>query len=445
MILRQPDPTELWFLPLGGCGEIGMNLNLFGHNGQWLMVDCGITFERTAQGEQRIEMPATAAAEHLLDDLCGMIATHAHEDHIGALPHLKPALKAPIYTTPFTAGVIREKFRQATVQPTLHEVTSYTSKTIGPFTVTWLPITHSTPETHALLIETPAGNLLHTADWKMDLMPVVGKPFDPKLFTHSHLPQIDAAIVDSTNALQPGFSKSEGDVKKGLAAAINQAEGRVFIGCFASNIARIKMLGDIASSNNRHLALAGRSLLRMTQIARRCGYLTDDFPEIPLSDLAYLPNAYSTLIATGSQGEVGSALYRLSRNQHPQLAVTPGDRIILSAKTIPGNETAVASMIKGFIAQGAEVIAADQHPSLDLHASGHPNAGELEQLYRLMCPRIAVPIHGESRHMAANASIAKQAGVNRCLNGSNGDLFVLSEPSMIKRNWLSTGRVVVDQ
>jgi ribonuclease J len=214
MILRQPDPTELWFLPLGGCGEIGMNLNLFGHNGQWLMVDCGITFERTAQGEQRIEMPATAAAEHLLDDLCGMIATHAHEDHIGALPHLKPALKAPIYTTPFTAGVIREKFRQATVQPTLHEVTSYTSKTIGPFTVTWLPITHSTPETHALLIETPAGNLLHTADWKMDLMPVVGKPFDPKLFTHSHLPQINAAIVDSTNALQPGFSKSEGDVKK---------------------------------------------------------------------------------------------------------------------------------------------------------------------------------------------------------------------------------------
>ena len=443
LTFRHPDHNELWFLPLGGCGEIGMNLNLFGHDGQWLMVDCGITFERTMTGVQQIEMPDTLAAKDIFDHLCGMIATHAHEDHIGALPYLDPPLSTPIYTTPFTAGVIREKFRGRPDQPIIHEVGSRGTKTLGPFRVTWLPITHSTPETHALLIETPAGNILHTADWKIDKEPQIGAPFNSNAFRHSLLPSIDAAIVDSTNALQPGFSKSEGAIKRGLQAAISAAEGRVIVGCFASNIARIQLLGEIAARTDRHLALAGRSLLNMSRIARQCGYLTGEFPEIPLSDLGYLPQSHTLLIATGSQGEPGSALQRLARDDHPDLRLMPGDRVILSAKTIPGNERAVEAMIKGFTALGAEVLAADQAPDLDLHASGHPNQGELEHFYNLLKPRRVIPVHGEPRHMLANASVARATGIKGCLTGQNGDLFVLSDPGLIKRQWMPTGRIAV--
>jgi ribonuclease J len=445
MKFRQPSDQELWFLPLGGSGEIGMNLNLFGHDDCWLMVDCGITFERQVNGDNQIEMPDPDGAIDALSNLAGIIATHAHEDHVGALPHLFKRFPKPIYTTPFTAGVIRQKFQGEALAPEIRIVESHSSRQIGPFKVTWLPITHSTPETHALLIETKAGNILHTADWKIDPAPVVGPGFDSNHFRASNLPPISALIVDSTNALKTGHSKSEQSIRKGLKTAIAKAKGRVIIGCFASNIARLQSIGQACVATDRHLALAGRSLLKMSGIAKSVGYLKTDFPELPLSHLGYLPGENALLIATGSQGERGSALWRLARDQHPDLALNSEDLVILSAKTIPGNEAQVAALVKGFQALGALVLSAETQDDLNLHASGHPNQAELAALYRLTQPSLAIPVHGEPQHLTENARIAKTAGVPSTLVGGNGDLFVVSNPPLIKRNWVKTGRLIYSQ
>ncbi len=445
MKFRQPSDQELWFLPLGGSGEIGMNLNLFGHDDRWLMVDCGITFERQASGDNQIEMPDPSGALDALENLAGIIATHAHEDHIGALPHLYHQFQKPIYTTAFTAAVIRQKFQSQTLVPDLQIVAPYSSRQIGPFKVTWLPITHSTPETHALLIETKAGNILHTADWKIDPAPVVGPAFDANPFKACNLPPMNALVVDSTNALKTGHSKSEQSIRKGLKKAIAAATGRVIIGCFASNIARLQAIGHACVATDRHLALAGRSLVKMSGIAKSVGYLKTDFPEIPLSHLGYLPGENALLIATGSQGERGSALWRLARDQHPDLALNSKDLVILSAKTIPGNEAEVAALVKGFQAQGVRVLSAEADDARDLHASGHPNQDELTALYHLAQPSLVIPVHGEPQHLKENAKIAKTAGVASTLIGRNGDLFVCSNPSLIKRNWVKTGRLVYSQ
>ena len=445
MKFRQPSDDELWFLPLGGSGEIGMNLNLFGHDDSWLMVDCGITFERQASGDNQIEMPDPDGAPQALQSLVGIIATHAHEDHIGALPHLYKRFPKPIYTTAFTAGVIRQKFQGAALAPKIQVMDSYSTRQIGPFRVTWLPITHSTPETHALLIETKAGNILHTADWKIDPAPVIGPAFESNRFSADNLPPLDALVVDSTNALKRGHSKSEQSIKAGLKKAIGAATGRVIIGCFASNIARLQSIGQACVETDRHLALAGRSLVKMSGIAKSVGYLKTDFPEIPLSHLGYLPGENALLIATGSQGERGSALWRLARDQHPDLALNSTDLVILSAKTIPGNEAEVAALVKGFQAQGAKVLSAETDDALDLHASGHPNQDELTALYNIAQPNLVIPVHGEPQHLKENAKIAKAAGAAATLVGRNGDLFVCSTPVLIKRDWVKTGRLVYSQ
>ena len=442
--LSRPPADALWFMPLGGCGEIGMNLNLFGHDGAWLMVDCGITFEQEASGQNRVEMADPGPAASALIHLEGIIATHAHEDHIGALPYLYSRFPKTIYTTPFTGAVIEEKFRGHALQPNIDRVNSYACRQIGPFLVTWLPITHSTPETHALLIETPAGNLLHTADWKIDPNPVIGPEFQMQQFSTATLPPVTAMVIDSTNALKPGHSKSEQLVSQGLKRVIQKSTGRVIIGCFASNIARLQSIGSAAAQTQRHLALAGRSLRRMTRIAKQTGYLKQDFPEIPLSDLGYLPNANALVIATGSQGEPGAALSRLALDQHPDFALSTEDLVILSTKTIPGNEAAVNRMIKGLKAQGAEVIAADDHEALNLHASGHPNQEELDHVYNAVRPYISVPVHGEPEHLKASAARARQHQIPHQLVGKNGDLFVLSGHPSIQRGCLPAGRLKLD-
>ncbi len=442
--LASPPGDALWFLPLGGCGEIGMNLNLFGHDGVWLMVDCGITFEKAANGQNRVEMPDPGPASAALSRLEAIVATHAHEDHIGALPYLYSRFPKTIYTTPFTGGVIQEKFKGKAVRPNINWVNSYGSRQIGPFRVTWLPITHSTPETHALLIETPAGNILHTADWKIDSTPVVGPAFQSQQFSSKTLPPITALVIDSTNALKPGHSKSEQLISEGLRRLIEQTQGRVIIGCFASNIARLQSIGSAAVKTDRHLALAGRSMTRMTRIAKQAGYLKHEFPEIPLSDLGYLPNANALVIATGSQGEQGAALSRLAVDEHPDFALSRDDLVILSTKTIPGNEAAVTRMIKGLRAQGAQVIAADDHDELNLHASGHPCQEELDHIYNTVHPYISVPVHGEPEHLSASAARARQHQIPHQLVGKNGDLFVLSGHPSIKRGCLKAGRLKYD-
>lgn len=414
-----PLENDFWFLPLGGCGEIGMNLNLYGHNRAWLMVDCGITFEGND-----VVMPDPDFIETRRDALVGIVATHAHEDHIGALPDLWQRFPVPIYTTPFTSRVIRHKFAERRIEGvSIIEVTAGETLKIGPFDVTWLPITHSTPETHGLRIDTRVGRVFHTADWKIDPSPVVGGAFENARF--AALNGIDAIVCDSTNATQAGRSVSEGMLHDGLESLIAGAAGRVVACCFASNIARLQTLATLASESGRYLAILGRSLNRMSESASACGYLERHFSPVEPDHLGYLPRNEVMAIATGSQGEPGSALHRLAMDSHPALNLDPGDRVIFSAKTIPGNEKEVARLIERFEARDIEVIHADQHPT-PIHASGHPYQDELRDMYRLVQPRLAIPVHGEARHMTENARIAAECDVPSTLVGANGDLFVIS-------------------
>ena len=441
-----PSPKDLWFLPLGGCGEIGMNMNLFGHASSWLMVDCGITFEDSqfTRTGNRVEMPDPLFIANRHESLAGIIATHAHEDHIGALPHLWEQLRCPIYTTPFTRSVLARKFSQHGLNPPLVTVHPGETVEIGPFTVTWVPITHSTPETNGLLIETAAGTVVHTADWKIDSGPVVGEAFDQSLWQGLGRQSPDAVICDSTNAQHVGHSVSEADLYDGLLDLVSSATGRVAIGCFASNIARLQTLGHVARASGRYLCLLGRSLISMTAAAKACGYLDTDFDPIPPNDLGYLPPKEVLILATGSQGEPGAALTRLAANRHPTLELTTGDRVIYSAKTIPGNEPKIAAKGEKFAAAGVEVIHADQS-NLPVHASGHPNADELTNMYQWLTPKVAIPVHGEAAHMRANAALAKSAGVPQQLIGENGDLFRIAPMPSLMRGAVETGRLFVDK
>ena len=440
-----PTHKDFWFVPLGGCGEIGMNMNLYGHAGQWLMVDCGVTFEKSTQSRSgnRVEMPDPMFIANRQESLAGIVATHAHEDHIGALPHLWEQLRCPIYTTPFTRQVLAEKCRQYRLDPPLLTVRSGETRNIGPFTVHWLPITHSTPETHALHIVTPAGSALHTADWKLDSGPIVGPALDAALYRSLARSGIDAVICDSTNALQPGHSLSESELFENLLRLIRESEGRVVVACFASNIARLQTLGNVAHVSGRYLGLLGRSLRRMASCARRAGYLEENFAVVEAADLGYLLPGESLVLATGSQGEVGAALYRLAMDDHPELSLAAGDHVIFSAKTIPGNEGDVRRLIDAFTARGIRVTHAESHPR-PLHASGHPCAGELRQMYEWVRPRLVVPVHGEARHMAANAALAREVGVPVSLVGRNGDLFDLGKRQRMPQR-VPVGRLWFDE
>lgn len=434
-------------MPLGGCGEIGMNLNLYGHAGKWLMVDCGVTFEKApGQPGNRIEMadPLFISSRH--QSLVGIIATHAHEDHIGALAHLWDQFRCPIYTTEFTRQVLIRKLRQKGINAPVICIDEHQVLDLEPFQIRWLPITHSTPETNALLISTAVGTVLHTADWKLDAAPVVGEAINPDVYRRLAELNIDAIVCDSTNANHRGSSVSEGELFEGLLARVRESGGRVVVACFASNIARLQTLGNVARVSGRYLGLLGRSLHNMASCAKAAGYLENNFMPVNNNDLAYLLPAETLLVATGSQGELNAALHRLAMDTHPDVNLTAGDHVIFSAKTIPGNESDVERLIKAFEARQIQVTHASQldDNGRQLHASGHPCADELLQMYRWVKPRIAIPVHGEAEHMRCNAALAKAADVPFQLQGLNGDLFDLVR-STIKRKAAPVGRLWLNE
>lgn len=413
-----------------------MNLNLFGHDGQWLMVDCGVTFE-----DDKIAMADPQFIESRRDALVGIIVTHIHQDHIGALPDLWERLKAPIYTTRFTAKVLDRAFAERGLWDVpIIVVETGDCLEIGAFDITWLPITHSTAETHALKITTCAGSVLHTADWKIDETPVVGIPFEHKTF--AELEGIDAIVCDSTNATTPGVSVSEAVLYEGLYDCIAQANGRVVVSCFASNIARLQTLAEIASVTDRYIAIMGRSMRQLSEAAKACGYLNDRFNPTDPDHLGYLPREEVMAIASGNQGDVGSALYRLALDTHPDLNLEAGDLVVLSAKTIPGNEEKVDRLVERFEQRDIRVILGD-NSNAPLHATGHPQQGELADMYGLVKPQLAIPVHGESVHMQANADIARACGVPDQLVGVNGDLFVIagSQAPCIRTGAVEAGRL----
>jgi ribonuclease J len=435
-----PSHKDFWFLPLGGTGEIGMNLNLYGHAGCWLMVDCGVTFEKVeGSTRNRVEMADPSFIANRSETLVGLIATHAHEDHIGAIAHLWPQLRCPIYTTPFTRNVLLRKLREKSVDAPIITVPEHKPLELGPFRVTWLPITHSTPETNALLIETPLGEVLHTADWKLDSAPIVGDAVATKRYAQLGSRGLLATVCDSTNATVTGHSVSESELFEDLLAAVRESAGRVVVACFSSNIARLQTLGHVARLSGRYIGLAGRSLQNMVRSAKMAGYLSEDFEVVDSFDLGYLLPEETLVIATGSQGEPRAALHRLAADSHRDFNLSAGDHVIFSSKTIPGNEEEVARLLRAFEVRNIKVTHAD-NSDRRLHASGHPCSEELELMYQWSRPRLAVPVHGEARHMQANAAIAERAGVPRSLVGRNGDLYDLVERRFVTAD-IPTGRL----
>ena len=465
-----PSATDLWFLPLGGCGEIGMNLNLYGHNEQWLMVDCGVTFSKVQSTIQPSPAPQSnvkndtinnscRSADRLVtakvvqyadpefivqrkDQLAGMIITHAHEDHVGAVPYIWPKLSCPLYTTAFTAEVLRRKLaRERIAEPgPIIIVDSEQIQQIGPFRVQWIALTHSIPEPYGVLIETETGGVFHTADWKLDHQPVVGKPYDVDSYKQLAARGIRAVVCDSTNALTAGHSVSEGALQRGLNHWVGQAKGRVVVTCFSSNIARLRTICEVAAANERHVGLLGYSLQNMVGAARATGHWPDHINLADAFHLGYLPPQDVLLIATGSQGESNTALARLVAGTHKDIELTAGDTVIFSSRVIPGNEEDVERLLKRLGEQDILVVDASD-TEWPVHASGHPCQQELQQLYQWIQPDIVIPVHGEADHMRVNADIAKAAGVRCTLTGSNGDLFRLGRQIAVRRQMVKTGRL----
>jgi len=447
-----PEQQDFWFLPLGGTGEIGMNMNLYGHDGQWLMIDCGVMFDKQNETDNdgiivdrpHIQMPDPHFIEQNRQRLAGLVITHAHEDHVGAVAYLWRRLKCPVYTTRFTAEILRRKLVEVGLagKVPITVVEGNETMNIGVFTVQWVALTHSIPEPYGMVVSTPAGRVFHTADWKLDKNPVVGKGYDEKLYQQLGEQEIDAMVCDSTNANVPGWSTSEATLYKGLKKHIEQAQGRVVVTCFGSNLARLQTLARIAQETERHLGLLGRSMINMMSAAKATGLWPDVATDVDPAHLGYLPASSVLLVATGSQGEPRTALNRLSLNSFRDMQLEPGDTVIFSSKVIPGNEAPIEQMIERLKAMKVDVITED-NSQFEIHASGHPAQDELKAMYDWVQPRCAIPVHGEPHHLNANAKVAQQSGVDNQLLGQNGDMYFIAPVFGIRRKAVFTGRLGV--
>jgi len=433
---------ELLFLALGGSGEIGMNVNLYGCRGKWVMVDCGITFADPAYPGVDIVLPDLSFIEDRIDDLLGIVLTHGHEDHIGALPYLAEDLGVPLCATPFTAGLIRGKLQEEGIadRVELKVIANGDGFTLGPFGFRYVPVAHSIPEGNAVLIDTPFGRIFHTGDWKLDDEPVIGAPSTEAALSAIGDAGVLAMVCDSTNVFNPEASGSETSVAADLTRLVGEAKGRVVVTTFASNAARLKTLGDVARATGRELCLAGRSLDRILQVAKSTGYLRD-FPALVDFDAAMrMPRDKIMVVATGGQGEDRAALARIARRDHP-IALDAGDTVIFSSKQIPGNEVAIGVIQNALAAMGVAMVTEKQ---AHIHVSGHPGRPELAQMYRWIRPELLLPVHGEMRHMTEQSRLALSLGVPRSLVQSNGDLVRLAPGEPAKIGHAEFGRLVLD-
>jgi ribonuclease J len=440
---EHPGAGELLFLPLGGCGEIGMNLNLYGHDGKWLMVDLGVTFGNDTTPGVDVIMPDPGFIVERREDLAGLVLTHAHEDHIGAVPYIWPRLRCPIYATPFTAAVLRRKLAEAnllTAAP-ITEVPMSGRFTVGPFEIELITITHSIPEPNAVVIRTGLGSVLHTGDWKLDPDPVIGPITDEAALRRLGGEGVLAMICDSTNVLVEGSSGSEAEVRQSLDQLLGTFDKRIAVACFASNLARIESVTRAALGHGRHVGLVGRSLWRMVESARETGYLADLPDFVEEGDFGHLPRERALMICTGSQGEPRSALARIVRGEHPDVALDPGDVAIFSSRIIPGNERAIGELHNALIRLGVEVVTERDH---FIHVSGHPARDDLAEMYRWVKPRIAVPVHGELRHLRAHVELAEGCQVRQALLAENGALVRLAPGPAEVIGEVPAGRLALD-
>jgi ribonuclease J len=433
---------EILFLALGGSGEIGMNVNLYGCDGKWVMVDLGMTFGDPNYPGIELVLPDLAFIEERRRDLLGIVLTHGHEDHIGAIPYLAADLGVPLYATPFTAGLIAGKLDEEglTREVKLNRVDIGGTFQLGPFGFRFVPLAHSIPEGNALLIDTPYGKIFHTGDWKLDEFPQIGDPADAAELIKVGDEGILALVCDSTNVFQEEASGSEREVRAGLDEVVGAAEGRVLVTTFASNAARLDTLGKVARDTGRQVCVAGRSLDRILRVARSVGYLLD-FPDtVDFETAMDLPRRELMIIATGGQGEYRAALARIAFDQH-KLKLDDGDLVIFSSKQIPGNELAIGRIQNELAAKNIRMITDRQ---ADVHVSGHPGRPELASMYKWIRPEILVPVHGEMRHLAEHARFAAGCGIPSTIVQTNGDLVRLAPggPARVSRE--TVGSLVLD-
>jgi ribonuclease J len=434
----------LYFLPLGGSGEIGMNLNLYRYRGKWLMVDLGVTFgDGTSSGVDVITPDPTFIAENR-DDLLGLVLTHAHEDHLGAVQYLWPMLRCPIYATGFTASFLKLKLQETDFarEVPIHTIEQGSTLKLGDFEIELIHITHSIPEPNALAIRTPAGTVLHTGDWKLDEAPVLGPVTDEASFRRVGAEGVLALVGDSTNAMKDGTSGSEESVAAEIEKLVARAPHRVAVACFASNVARLETIARAARKAGRDCALVGRSLWRICEAARANGYLRDLPPFLTESDAGYVPRERLLMLCTGSQGEPRAALSRIAEDQHPHVVLEEGDWALFSSRTIPGNEKPVGQLQNRLRRLGVKVITDAEAP---IHVSGHPCRDELAAMYQWIRPRVSIPVHGEQMHMEAHAKLARECQVPFALVPANGDLIRLDlpeGPKVVER--VQAGRWAVD-
>jgi ribonuclease J len=439
---------DLVFVPLGGLGEIGMNAALYGFGPQgrrkWILVDLGMGFA----GEEHLPgvdlmYPDLRYLEGERKNLLGIVITHAHEDHIGALAELWPSLGVPVYATRFALGLLETRRLSEPGAPKipLHEVVPGQRLVLGPFDIEYVPVAHSIPESNALAIRTPHGLVLHTGDWKLDDTPYLGNTTSESVFRALGDEGVLALVCDSTNVVREGRSPSESDVARRLGELIAAAPNRVAVTTFASNVARLKAVAAAAQACGREVVLVGRAMDRVADVAGECGYL-DDVPEFrPPNTYGYFPRDKVVALLTGSQGEARAALARVADDEHPEVALSPGDQVIFSSRTIPGNEKEVGRIINTLLRRGIEVIT--DRTEL-VHVSGHPRRAELAAMYQWTRPRIAVPAHGEDLHLAEHAAFAKAQGVAEVVRARNGSVVRLAPGPAEIIDEVPTGRIYKD-
>ena len=439
---------ELVFAPLGGIGEIGMNLSIYGlgagRDRQWLAVDCGVSFaaEEHLPGIDLI-LPDVRFLASERKHLAGLVLTHAHEDHYGAMMDIWPKLKCPVFATPFTAALLAAKCAGEPGAPDIPvTIVQLGSRfKVGPFDVELVSMAHSIPESNALIIRTPAGTVLHTGDWKIDPTPILGDVTDENKLRALGEEGCLALIGDSTNAVREGRSPSEADVGKVIGELIKNARGRVAVTTFASNVARLRTVAEAAAAADREVVMVGRAMDRISQIARECGYLDGIADFRPVDAYGYLPPNKVVALCTGSQGEPRAALSRIATDQHPDVTLSRGDTVIFSARTIPGNEKEVGKIINGLNDQGIEVITDRTHL---VHVSGHPRRAELAELISWVKPKILIPAHGESLHLSEHAKLGRSLGIKEVIQCRNGDLVRIAEGRAGIIDEVPAGRIYKD-
>lgn len=434
---------DLLFVPLGGSNEVGMNLNLYHYQGKWLMVDCGIGFAGEYLPGVEVIVPDISFIIERKKDLLGLVITHAHEDHLGAVPYLWRDLECPIYATPFTAAFLQNKIGEMGPgkKPAINEIDVGGKVTLGPFAMELVELTHSIPEMQAVAITTPKGVIMHTGDWKFDETPMIGPASNYNLLEKYGDGKVLAMVCDSTNVFVEGESGSEGEVRKHLIEAIHACKNRVVVTTFASNLARVATIIEAADAAGRHIVLAGRSLHRVIEAARETGYVKKDIEFLSDKEAMNLPKGDVLILCTGCQGEPRAALTRIARGDHPAIRLSPGDTVIFSSRKIPGNEQRINWITNKLIEKKVEVVTEKDYY---IHVSGHPAREEMKRMYKMVRPHIAVPTHGEPRHLHEHAKLAKSLGVEETVEAFNGAVVWLEpgEASVIGK--VHAGYIAID-